>query len=457
MTIAFDRENATVFRFDEVAFDELTGTARLSYSFIGGPKFTETISFPPPFVALDDVRRAALLAALRELWWFAGVSYYKAAAPPRLELPFADLSDQLAADLRSLYQNGLAEFAFENELDLSDRCTFEAAGTEPFPAPAPVEKGELKLARRTAVPIGGGKDSCVTIEALRAKGEEMLLISVGAPPAIVAVAEAAKLPHLVIRRQLDAELFACNVAGAYNGHVPVTAVVSAIIAVAAVLYDFDTIAMSNERSANVGSFKRDGHDVNHQYSKGLECERLLARRFAGAVPGLRYFSLLRPLSELQIAQLFARADRYFDVFTSCNAAFRIDVSRRVGRWCGDCPKCRFVFLALATQLPRTELLKQFGSNLLDDSAQADGFAALAELDGRTKPFECVGQKEESRLALLQLLARDEWRENAVLVELKPLLCETTDERSELETEVFRFSDEHLLPDRYEANLRAYLA
>src|SRR5204863_10132709 len=107
----------------------------------------------------------------------------------------------------------------------------------------------------------------------------------------------------------------------------------------------DEVVFSNERSADAPSFWSHGLPVNHQYSKGLAAERRLRNVLAEVTPELAYYSLLRPLSELQIAGLFARLEAFQPVFTSCNAAFRLEEGRRVGRWCGQCPKCRFVFLA----------------------------------------------------------------------------------------------------------------
>ena len=64
--------------------------------------------------------------------------------------------------------------------------------------------------------------------------------------------------------------------------------------------------MSNERSASDPNLIWNGHEINHQWSKGVEAEGLLRAALA-AHAGLTepYFSLLRSLSELHIARLFA--------------------------------------------------------------------------------------------------------------------------------------------------------
>ena len=147
---------------------------------------------------------------------------------------------------------------------------------------------------------------------------------------------------------MSANLFALNNAGALNGHVPVTGILSFVIAVAAVLYDFNLIAMSNEHSANSGNLVLNGVEINHQYSKSFEFEQDFAKHVASyMLKNLAYVSFLRPLSEIAIAGLFAKLPQYHGVFTSCNKAFSIQEQNRSSGWCCACPKCRFVFLALA--------------------------------------------------------------------------------------------------------------
>jgi len=149
--------------------------------------------------------------------------------------------------------------------------------------------------------------------------------------------------------------------------------------------------------------------VNHQWSKSLAAEELLAGVLAAVVgPQLSWFSLLRPFSELAICRLFAeRGRRFFDVFSSCNAAFRLDDAKRVDGWDRDCPKCRFVALALAPWLGRSEVVAIQGGDVLDDPAQVEGLAALVEA-GQPKPFECVGEVAESRVAVRLATEQPEW-------------------------------------------------
>lgn len=361
---------------------------------------TETVTMPaaPPLTA---VREEALLRLVRHLHLAAGVSYYKAAAPPLLVVETGGLDAGERAFYADLYLHGLGEYAFVNGLDLAERLHWQV---DDAPAPAPLTG--LALPARPLVPVGGGKDSSVSIEMLRHR--DPLLFSIGAHQAIADVTAAAGLPHQRVTRRLDPVLFDLNAAGALNGHVPVTAVVSLIALCAAVVYGADTVVMSNERSASVGNREWAGREVNHQWSKGLDLERGLASLLARTVSAeLRYASLLRPLSELHIARLFASLERYHPVFTSCNRAFTLLPEGRVARWCGDCPKCRFVSLALAPFVGPDVITEIVGANLLDDPAQEHGFLALLGI-GDYKPFECVGEVGESAVAVRMLAEQPRW-------------------------------------------------
>jgi hypothetical protein len=406
---AFDRAGYERFVYLRVDADAdawmITGHYRLSGA-AGDLDFAETFTLARGERPLDGPRRVAFARVARLLWLAAGLSYYKTAAPPVVAIPALSPAERIW--LEALYREGLGEFAVENGVDLSQRPVLEGPLGEPG---TPV--GGLELPRRPLVGVGGGKDSCVSLEALRSGDEEPLAFNVGGHRAARDCARAAGLPLVVAHRALDPRLAELNRAGALNGHVPVTAIVSLVAVAQALVSGADEVVLSNERSANVPSFWAHGLPVNHQYSKGLSAERRLSAVLAEVSPGLTCYSLLRPLSELQIASVFARLEPYLPVFTSCNAAFRIEEGRRVERWCAHCPKCRFVVLALAPFLPRERVAAIVGADLLDDEGQLDGYRELLGLTG-VKPFECVGEIEESQVALLLAGDRPGWRDAALV-------------------------------------------
>ncbi|TWG90429.1 hypothetical protein L599_003200000290 [Luteimonas sp. J16] len=405
----FNRDAIVAFRFVRSGFDPASGVARLVYAFDDGPELVETVTLPGAPFALDDARAAAAMRALRLLHLVAGVSYYKAAVPATILVEDGGIDAATGALVEEVYLNGLGEFAYRNGLDLHGRVRFPVSnGVAGGDAPA------LGLREHALVAIGGGKDSLVSIEALRALGVGQTVAWIGGSQLIRACAGRTGLPMLNIGRQLAPELFEFNRQGAWNGHIPVTAVNSAILAFAAVVLGVDQVVFSNERSASYGSLIEGTGEVNHQWSKGWAFERAFAAHLRSHVAAdLRYYSLLRPLSELAVARQFAKLDAYDAHFSSCNRNFHLLGERPVNRWCGVCPKCHFVFLALAPFMPKPRLVGIFGRNLLDDPAQVPGFDALLEYRDH-KPFECVGEGRESRAAMAALAARPEWREDAVV-------------------------------------------
>ena len=316
------------------------------------------------------------------------------------------------------------------------------------------QAASLHLPRRTLVPIGGGKDSLVSVEMLNTVREPMTAAWVGDSALIAACAQRTGLPLLNLKRTLAPELFEYNRLGAWNGHIPVTAINSAILLCAAILYGFDAIAFSNERSASVATLEYDGQPVNHQWSKSLDFERALREYTKSHIAAdLDYFSLLRPWSELAVTREFARRTQYDDVFSSCNRNFRIRGERPSDRWCGQCPKCHFVFLALAPFVAKPRLLAIFGRNLLDDAALAPGFDALLEYREH-KPFECVGEGRESRAAMHALAQRPEWREDALVARFAEEITPQLDRDELALPPLVQPSDEHFLPERLRGLLHA---
>ena len=447
---AFDKHQVTCFRFVRCRLDPATGVVELVYAFDEGAPMTETVTIPgAPFV-LDAARAEAVERALQLLHLVAGVSYYKAAVPAQVSVDSYSVDAGTAELVEGIYLNGLGEFAYRNGLDLRGRFRLPVAGHAQA-APA------LGLGTDALVAIGGGKDSLVSIEALRRAGVAQSVTWIGNSQLIRACAERTGLPTLNIGRSLAPALFELNQQGAWNGHIPVTAVNSAILVLAALLRGSGQVVFSNERSASYGSQIPGTGEVNHQWSKGWAFEQAFGEHVAAHVAAdLQYYSLLRPLSELAVARQFARSDHYDAHFSSCNRNFHILGERPVNRWCGVCPKCHFVFLALAPFMPKTRLVRIFGRNLLDDGEQAGGFDALLEFQDH-KPFECVGEGRESRAAMATLAARPEWKED-VLVKRFASVIQPTLAADELKLEPQLVIDgEHRIPAALWERLRADFA
>ncbi|HKX24131.1 MAG TPA: hypothetical protein VJM46_02750 [Candidatus Saccharimonadales bacterium] len=438
----FDPSKVETFEITGYDFDPQTGEVQLHYALLGeGEPITLTEKASVPVGNVDTQAAEVTDRLARLLLLAASVSYYKTAAPSRVavRLPITEVEKYF---LTEVIRRGMTEFAYVN--NLPHALTPEIETSEIIPA-EPIALGDVNQ-QHPLVAVGGGKDSIVTIEALRAAGFEPTLFSVNSYTPITNTVERAELPYLKVGRQIDATIGELNAQGALNGHVPITMINSLLALMTAAMNGLSAVVFSNERSASVGNLVWEGIDVNHQWAKSIEAEKLLQSTLVAAVsPSLAYFSLLRPLSELRIARQFATLEQYHDVFTSCNRAFHLDPSKR-RIWCGECDKCRFVFLALAPYLGAEQLEAIWHKNMFEDNAQLAGFRELLGIEGH-KPLECVGEIAESRLALVMAAQKDDWKHTALVPILLNDLPEDSLPTPEQEREIFETS-EHLIPEVY---------
>jgi hypothetical protein len=440
----FDPTAFEAFQFLSREIDD-QGRVSLRYALDDDIEFVEQFELPPG-TRVSDEDRDRVEGILALLHWTAGVSYFKAATPPIVESD--PCSPEVAKLLEAIYSEGLGEFAFTNNLDVLPRPTFPTCETT---LASPLSR---KL-ERVLVPIGGGKDSAVALEIVRKSGSDLALFSIGDAGPIARTAAVAGLPHLIVRRKLDPVLGELNRAGALNGHVPITAIVSCVAILTASLHGFDAVAMANERSASTGNVSWGGIDVNHQFSKSLRAERLMRTALEALGVDVDYFSILRPASELAIARAFTRLTAYHQAFSSCNTNFRLDGSVPARRWCCDCPKCRFVFLVMAAFSEPGHMREIFGHDMLKDESQFEGFALLAA-SGGIKPFECVGEEEESRAAMRMLAANPCWCDHQVVKRLAKEVLLWSEGGDDLPEEALRLSDEHTVPAELMTAVRALL-
>ncbi|MCR5445859.1 MAG: hypothetical protein K6E96_09340 [Bacteroidales bacterium] len=324
------------------------------------------------------------------------VSYWKCACPPTVKVHCGSLTDSQVAFWRKLYWHGLGEFFYTNGIDASfddymHLNGIKTAGEQHQVLPTT----HYPLPTHYLVPVGGGKDSVVTLELLRRAGKDIRPLIMNPRGATVECARVAGFPMdevLVIRRTIDPTLLDLNARGYLNGHTPFSAMLAFYTRLASALSGIPNVALSNESSANESTVL--GSDVNHQYSKSLEFED----DFRHYCPDFNYFSFLRPLSELQIAMLFSRFTAYHEVFRSCNVGSKQDI------WCGHCAKCLFAYIILSPFIAPARLNAIFGKPMLDDlSLQLEFRQLLGEAE--TKPFECVGTVGEVRQALSMALSR----------------------------------------------------
>jgi hypothetical protein len=133
------------------------------------------------------------------------------------------------------------------------------------------------------------------------------------------------------------------------------------------------------------------------------------------------------------------------VFSSCNRNFRL--SGHDGTlWCGECPKCHFVFLMFAPVMDKARLLGIFGQNLLDEPRHEASFRELCGLAGQ-KPWECVGEILEAAACLYEITKRPEWAYDAIPTLLRAdLVAQYGAHRLEAAlAELMADSDDHFIP------------
>jgi UDP-N-acetyl-alpha-D-muramoyl-L-alanyl-L-glutamate epimerase len=441
MTRPFDPKAVRALTID--GFDVTDGVFAAHYTLrgfdpAGDVSFSEVVNFGTALQKPPDVRLLRLLALT------CVPSYYKAAAPPRIEIAFPT-HDFEREYLRELIAGGLGEFAYRN--DLPEALTPEVTGPDAAATQGGVDD-DWDGANTPLVPVGGGKDSVVTIEALKRHGMRPMLFSVNKFDPIDRCIEVSGLDSTRVTRSIDRRLIELNREGAYNGHVPVTAINSVIGLIVADANGLGPVVLSNERSSNVGNVSWMGRDINHQWSKSVMFETLLRNTLSRyRVNPDRYFSLLRGLSESEIADRFRSCQEYFRVFISCNRPFAIDEGSRGASWCGHCPKCLFVFVLMGPRLGRGEVEAIFGRNLFADTANGPGFSDIIGL-GVHKPFECVGEYYEAAESMVSILDDDQWRGLALVEQFRSHRAEL----KSVATTADSAPDVQYVPARYAATL-----
>ena len=369
-------------------------------------EFTETIILPDHS---KKIKEESIRKIIESSLIILGISYFKLYCPPKITTSFR-LSREQADFWNTVYKKGLGEFLYKNKLDPKKLAKFPHSKIKVCPE-------RIKTCDRALLGMGGGKDSIVAAELLKDFDTTSFLVETQRQDLITnRVVDKIGRPSLKIRRRLDPKIFEKH-DGAYDGHIPISAIYAFLGFFAAAIYEYKYVIVANEHSSNFGNLKYKGETINHQWSKSVEFESLFqeyARKFI--TPDIVYFSLLRQFYEIRIAQIFAEHKKYFPLFASCNKNFRVFKDRPVSLWCGKCPKCVFAFLMLASFVGKKEIISIFKKNLFADSSLTPLFRDLLGL-GKLKPFDCVGTFEESQAALF--LASKKFKDEVVIKTLLP--------------------------------------
>jgi UDP-N-acetyl-alpha-D-muramoyl-L-alanyl-L-glutamate epimerase len=328
-------------------------------------------------------------------------SYWKAVCSPVIEIKAGYLNKDQIDWWQKLFIRGLGQFYYENKINFTgkDLVKIISSSHKKFPPFA----GKLKEAY--LVPFAGGRDSIVTLEKLK-ETKKAGAISLFTVNPIEKIQKAVKISgikkQIIVKRIIDKKLLDLNKKGYLNGHTPFTSLLSFLAVFCAVLFDYKNIAFSNEKSSDEGNVKYLGRMINHQWAKSSEFEKMFKIYCAKFLAkDINYYSFIRKYGELEISNMLAKYKQYFPVFSSCNAGMKINYGGQLAakdRWCGNCPKCLFVYLSLYPFLQEKDLKTIFGKDFFENKKLLPVMKNLAGR-GSVKPFECVGTKEESLKAL----------------------------------------------------------
>lgn len=384
------------FIYESCAWSVCGGDLLAEFSFVLGD-----ILFHPNIAihGIDEKRIESLGAdAISGLIFNMGLaempSYWKAACSPVIIVKAGYMDSGQANFWQDTIAN-MGQFFYENGLPFIKpefRFGFETSQKKYNPVGG-------KFADRYLVPMGGGKDSIVTLETLRGQNKETAAFTLNANANLRKVVAAAGAKNIFVERRIDPKLIELNNSGYLNGHTPFSSILSVAGVCLAAIFDFKYVAISQERSSNEGNIEYLGRDINHQYSKTFGFEnkfREYSKKYLAK--NIEYFSFLRPLYEIQISRIFSRYPKYFGVFLSCNKSFTI-AARESGicGWCGKCSKCLSVYSMLYPFIGKEQAAKIFSNDLFENRGLLPVMSKLIGENG-SKPMECVGTFAEMRTA-----------------------------------------------------------
>ena len=387
------RENYNEFHYNSYSLEEDSEAIYLIYQF----EIPKLSKFEPKLKILKKhmnfknintkyAQNMAFHIGLIEL-----ISYWKATCCPNVIIKCGYLNEAQISWWKKLYFYGLGEFFYTNNIktNIHDFMNIICTNTANKLDYEPIKD----CSEGYIIPIGGGKDSVVTLEVLKVNTKNDFCLIINPKPVTLDCAKIARFENnniIEIYRTIDKNLINLNEQDFLNGHTPFSAMLAFVSYFVAYLLGKKFIALSNENSANEANVL--GEKVNHQYSKSFEFECDFENYSTTYLKApVKYFSFLRPLNELQIAKIFARQEKYHSTFKSCNVGSKT----LPWKWCCNCAKCLFAYTILSPYLNEESLIKIFGENLFEKENLLTTFLELTG-NGKTKPFDCVRNFRRSK-------------------------------------------------------------
>jgi hypothetical protein len=360
------------------------------------------INFSPKIiiknVSLEKKNKDVLDNLIFNLGMIEMFSYWKATASPKILVRAGKLKKSQINWWKDILLNGMGQYFYENKINFTKPDFLEIISESKEDN---FKKGKIS-GKGILIPIGGGKDSAVTLQMLKKLKKDVSCFALNPNLNINKMFKISGFEEIIIsERKIEENLLKMNRKGFLNGHTPFVAYLSFLLVLVSYLFNKKYIILSNEDSSNEENVIWLGKKINHQYSKTYDFEKKF-RKYSRTylIENVEYFSSLRILYEIQIALIFSHMKEYFPIFLSCNEANKTysGTKKKIGNWCCNCSKCLFVYLILYPFLEKKELLSIFGEDLFEKKELLN---TLKELAGEKsiKPFECVGTKKEVLVAL----------------------------------------------------------
>lgn len=412
------RKKFPEFCYDSYRWSFLNKDLKIVFRFSAGKhKFSPTVKIKNIPSSAKKIKKEIIDNFVFNLGMVESFSYWKVFCSPEIKVLAGGLTKNQIAWWEKILLKGMGQYFFENKINFKAKNFIKIIAAE--------SKDKAMMHKTTddsiLLPIGGGKDSFASLHLLQQKSVNISCFLLNPTKAALAAGKVFDCKDIIVcERKIDEHLLGLNKKGYLNGHTPFVAYLSFLTALAAVLFNKKYIAFSNEKSSNEGNTVYLNEEINHQYSKTIDFEnnfRDYLKKYLS--PNLEYFSLLRPVYELQIAKIFAERRDLMPIFLSCNEAEKTHsgAKEKTGKWCGACAKCLFVYMALYPYVSTSDLKNIFGIDLF---SKKDLLPLMFELIGEkeVKPWECVGTKQEANIALYL-----SWKRNVIRDAEQPFLLE----------------------------------
>lgn len=305
--------------------------------------------------------------------------------------PFARFQNARFEQLwRTVFIRAGAQWRFENDLPDYRGPSFVFPSTVASAKPVQLERGAIK----SLCFCGGGKDSLAVMKLFESAGLAFSSYSYSHPSygmheTQIDLSESVLDSSTPQRRhRLEIESAGFDLESSLSAETPISIFGALPVALQ---HGYRWLALGNERGADEPNLQwpRTGEFVNHQWGKSLEAELLIADYIRDElVSDLQCFSVLRPMYDAVIFNFLRQFPDSVRNTHSCNYK---------KPWCYRCAKCAYVGLGFMAYLPEHRAREIVPTDLFDNPANRLFFRELLGLSAH-KPFECVGETGETRLA-----------------------------------------------------------